>query len=163
MIESNSPSDLHALYQEFNQQFFSGRLPDFRVRVSLAVDGGGVCYPKRRIIFMCPNTNPDETRKILLHEMCHIETLGEENSHGPAFQAQLMDLYYQGEQWAFGEVEAYQKVATWDVLVDVENQMREMAMEGARLHVNAVIRQLLKFNGLPALLNPCDRRRLARA
>ena len=95
MIESNSPSDLHALYQEFNQQFFSGRLPDFRVRVSLAVDGGGVCYPKRRIIFMCPNTNPDETRKILLHEMCHIETLGEENSHGPAFQAQLMDLYYQ--------------------------------------------------------------------
>ena len=88
---------LAQLYREFNEQFWSGRLPQYRVAFhSLPGNLLGECLTDRKLIRIAPSLKgkPDQLRRTLLHEMCHI---GTGTGHGKRFQAALMRLAEQGE------------------------------------------------------------------
>ena len=85
-------------FDDLNFQFFKGRLPRYQVRRTRKPPPGqhGEVRPEGQIIILSEHGSPEERRRILLHEMCHISTLG----HGKRFQAKLRRLAAQGEAWA---------------------------------------------------------------
>lgn len=101
------------IYNELNGRFFSGILPKFKVVYSNNFSDGfdpgqlGECDEKRRLIRISPALReaPGQLRKMLLHEMCHIDGKG----HGKKFQRRLQRLAGQGESWAAPEAASYAK------------------------------------------------------
>ncbi len=92
------------LYHKLNKQFFSNRLPRYRVVLcNLRGSLHGECLPERRLIRIDRSLDSGTMRSTLLHEMCHIGCLG----HRPRFQAKLMRLAKQGEEWAREQAENY--------------------------------------------------------
>ncbi len=116
--------DLQRLYADLNVRFFGGRLPKtYRVVFSRQSGGnGGICLNDRSLIRLRPEllteraamhrTEPPEerVRRVLLHEMCHIGTLG----HAKRWQAKMLRLAEMGEAWAAEEVKEYQKPTDMD-------------------------------------------------
>ncbi len=83
------------LYQKLNKQFFSNRLPRYRVVLcNLRGFQHGECLPDRRPIRIDRSLDSGTMRSTLLHEICNIGPLG----HRPRFQAKLMRLAKQGEE-----------------------------------------------------------------
>ncbi len=112
--------NLAQLYREFNQQFWNGRLPEYRVMFhSLSGNVPGECLTDRRLIRIDPSlkSKPDALRRVFLHEMCHV---GTGTGHGKKFQAALMRLAKQGEDWAKAEAEQVQGRPSWN------DQMRHL-------------------------------------
>ncbi len=97
-------TDLDALFDRLNADLFDGRLPKYRVRRCAPRTGErGFIEEEARTIWIC---TPREVRETLLHEMCHIGTVG----HGRAFRARLRHLARQGERWAQTERAYYLRV-----------------------------------------------------
>jgi len=96
---------LLSIFNVLNATFFRGRLP-YRVIYGRppgdARAASGYCDPGARTIYVNPSPpTPDAVRRILLHEMCHIGSIG----HGKRFQAKLRGLGAMGEAWAVEEAE----------------------------------------------------------
>lgn len=101
---------LQSLYEALNRTFFRGRLPRYRVIYGQPPGDpracSGYCDPEALLIYVEPSPpTPEVLRRILLHEMCHIGSLG----HGKRFQAKLRRLAAMGEEWATEEAEQYAK------------------------------------------------------
>ena len=112
-------SDLDALFDEMNASLFEERLPKYRVRWCAPTNGEhGFIDNEARTIWIC---NPSDLRKTLLHEMCHIGTVG----HGRLFRAKLRRLARRGERWAQAErayylrVQLGVKVENWAALLEI--------------------------------------------
>jgi len=90
-------TDLDVLFDQLNNSLFMGSLPTYRVRRRKPQNGEhGFINDAARIIWIC--SSPD-VRQTLLHEMCHIGTVG----HGRLFRAKLRRLAQRGETWAQAE------------------------------------------------------------
>jgi hypothetical protein len=100
---------LGGLFEQLNQRFFRGRLPRYTVRLSTLGFAGahGRCRPQARTILIARGLPADLARRTLLHEMCHIGSLG----HGRRFQAKLARLAAQGERWAGRERVLYERIS----------------------------------------------------
>jgi predicted SprT family Zn-dependent metalloprotease len=94
-------------YQAINAQYFEGRLPAVKLRWESRLDEVGPLIADGfqmsgvtdgRLILLNPaiQTNPDEVRRILCHEVVHIAVVGEKEPHGPAFQQYLRQLAARG-------------------------------------------------------------------
>ncbi len=107
-----SPASPTKLYNEFNRQFFGGRLPRYRVTVTTSTLSAGMCLSDRRLIQLQRGLDPKTLRRFLLHEMCHIGT----PYHGRRFQEKLLRLAAQGEVWAKEEADKYKyrKAPSWN-------------------------------------------------
>ena len=94
----NGVTRLGPLFDQFNRAFFRGRLPRHTVRwAPLGVAGAhGRLRPRARTILLARGLPPRLVRQTLLHEMCHIGSLG----HGRRFRTKLAHLARMGETWA---------------------------------------------------------------
>jgi hypothetical protein len=121
---------LRRLYAELNRRFFDGHLPTYRVRRAPFADpwmdafrrgsGGrrlrqprrrwadrlGDCDSAAQCIRVSDSLSADEERRVLLHEMCHAATPGDD--HGPRWCQMMRRLAEQGETWAAEEADEYE-------------------------------------------------------
>jgi len=113
---------LAVLYDEFNQTFFRGRLPRYRVRRDRFDDPGqfGLCRQEKQTILIRPGLDGNDLRETLLHEMCHIGSTG----HGKRFQAKLARLESLGEKWAEKQRAGYEEACRSSMTVTANIQVR---------------------------------------
>lgn len=130
---------LGGLFDDLNRRYFGGRLPKYRV-VLAALPGpcDGRCETDRRLIRLARRLAPDERRRLLLHEMCHIGIPG----HGVRWQARMLRLADQGEGWARKEARAYRTSAEtprmlWAAITDA---LHDLAHHRPRLRLAQVRR-----------------------
>src|SRR5262245_16574978 len=104
------------LFDNLNRTYFRGRLPSFTViRAEFSSDGTpgtissvGKCDLRKRSITLVKDLRGPSLRQVLLHEMCHIETLARgAYDHGKSFRSRLRFLLRRGEDWARYEIEYY--------------------------------------------------------
>ena len=87
-----------AQFEEFNTQYFGGKLPHYRIKVQARIPGwgGGIrvgkIYRKQRIIMLVPNQEP-YMKGHLLHEMAHAAT---NKNHGPKWIGEMKRLQAAG-------------------------------------------------------------------
>jgi hypothetical protein len=124
-------TDLDALFDQLNSSLFEGCLPKYRVRRRETQSGEhGFINDETRTIWIC---NPPDVRQTLLHEMCHIGTLG----HGRLFRAKLRRLAQRGEPWAKAERTYYLRaelgmkaggwIALWEFARDFKERLPSTA------------------------------------
>ena len=107
---------LTALFSELNRIFFDDRLPRYRLRwTHFNTNSGtcqyGECFPEKETILIQRGLTGDELRQALLHEMCHIRSIG----HGKRFQAKLAHLASLGEQWAEEQRAGYEEACQFSL------------------------------------------------
>lgn len=139
--------ELSELFDEFNQQFFGGRKPKYRVVFSNARDFGhfqGKCSQKRRLIQLRNGLSGDKLRQTLLHEMCHIGC----THHGKKFQARLQKLAEQGEVWALKEVEMYRDGLSYNQdTAMLRASLDEIAIASPQLTFRSLINHIAQDEG----------------
>ncbi len=140
MRQRQPPFSPTKLFQDLNRQFFRGRLPRYRVVLSDSLlPSHGECLPERRLIRLRRGLDPETTRRILLHEMCHIGSLG----HGRPFQAKLYLLAAQGEEWAKHEAEKYRDAVSWNAhMTNLRGTLDDVAGQSPRPNFPALVRWL---------------------
>ena len=83
---------LRRLFQQFNEQYFGGKLPAYRIRVvghiSLLGESGR-CKRRQRLIEIRRGQPDEKATNILLHEMAHAATSG---SHGMPWKKEMVRL-----------------------------------------------------------------------
>jgi hypothetical protein len=106
------PGSLGRLYDDLNTRFFRARLPRFALRLSRHVtphsvgdDAHGVCDEPHCVIPLARTLSETERRQVLLHEMCHIGTLG----HDLRFRAKFARLATMEESWAKAQRADYEE------------------------------------------------------
>jgi hypothetical protein len=96
------------LYIEYNRRYWSGRLPQYRVRRKRLAGLHGLTDIRRRTIWLDSRLQDGElVRQCLLREMCHVAEGRQKISHGPIFWKELGRLVSYGERWAAEEREQY--------------------------------------------------------
>ncbi len=68
--------DVQKLFLRFNEKYFGGRLPNYRVIQSDLYGSWGICRTKQREIHLSPGLQGSALRIILLHEMAHAASNG---------------------------------------------------------------------------------------
>jgi hypothetical protein len=112
----DSAVSLMRLYENYNRQYFAGRLPPITIRVSEENDSdlqaeyeqaSGMIY-----FYLSDRTADCILRTTLLHEMVHIAV--PEDGHGARFRAELQRLAEAGDEDA--EYEVWRMVGdyAWD-------------------------------------------------
>jgi hypothetical protein len=133
---------LNGLFDQLNVTFFRGRLPEYRVRRKATpahMPGcSGWCDQSRRVIHIFADGPLEETRKVLLHEMCHHGAVG----HGKRFQRKLERLAALGETWAQGERANYAEVVFMSIplTATISYVIRDLATEHPDLDAAAALR-----------------------
>jgi hypothetical protein len=118
-------NELKRMYQEFNAQFWKGRLPDYRVTYYQLPPGTrGQCSSKRRLIRISRTLPSSQLRRVLLHEMCHIGC----PYHGKKFLERLDRLFKMGEKWAEEEIKLYRDSETYNAAVSDMGYNLSLAM-----------------------------------
>lgn len=111
---------LSEMFDDFNLEFFNGRLPTYTVRRAAHLGrlhmADGLCDPIQRQIHVQSGLRPSVERQVLLHEMCHAAIPGHAG-HGAPFREQLRRLARKGELWALEEVKAYSP-GSWLSIID---------------------------------------------
>lgn len=95
---------LRALFQRFNEQFFSGRLPAYTIHVvarMTSIGESGRWNKKRRLIEIQRGLSDDEATSILLHEMAHAATNG---GHGMPWKKEMIRLRETGAPLALPDL-----------------------------------------------------------
>jgi hypothetical protein len=83
---------LRKLFQEFNQRYFGGRLPAYRIRVVDCISwlgAEGQCLKKRKLIQVQRAVPEGRVASLLLHEMAHAATNG---GHGMPWKREMIRL-----------------------------------------------------------------------
>ncbi|MGA3316613.1 MAG: SprT-like domain-containing protein [Candidatus Korobacteraceae bacterium] len=104
---------LRIQFQQFNQQYFGGRLPPYRIRVVKHMTwspGSGHCNKKRRLIEMKAGCSDEETLGTLLHEMAHAAASG--IPHGMPWKKEMIRLREAGAPLA--TLDKFVKLDDWD-------------------------------------------------
>jgi hypothetical protein len=83
-------SRLQLLFDRYNELYWGGRLPRYKVVVSTK-HGTGCCDKKHKEIYFNESaTDETQLKNTLLHEMAHAAAKG--NFHGPIWRAQMKRL-----------------------------------------------------------------------
>jgi hypothetical protein len=131
---------LTALFNELNKKYFKNRLPAYQVVYKSAVRRQGYCDSEHHVIQVLKGMGEECTRRVLLHEMCHIGT----PYHGKGFLAKLNRLAKQGETWAIDEANEYQNGETWNELVsELRDSLDDVAANNASLNFTDLVRSLV--------------------
>lgn len=131
-------ADLNRMFDEFNKEFFGGRLEKFEVVPGEATEftPEGECDHKARVITIY---DPTDIRRNLLHEMCHVESPPQQartwrdqqsRGHDSGWQEAMHRLAEQGEEWAREQAENF---PTWQAMVSM---IHDSLAYMARLMVN---------------------------
>src|SRR5262245_57451661 len=127
------------LFQRFNQQYFNGRLPEYRIILSeLGFGCHGECRKKERELYIDASKHGEELTKVLLHEMAHAAV--PRKGHGKAWLAEMERLANMGAPTR-GDWEAYQDPKQTMTNKDIEAEAFDMGMESpipwakARFHI----------------------------
>jgi SprT-like family len=83
---------LRTLFQQFNQQYFGGKLPAYSIRVvgrMTWLGESGFCNRKRKLIKIASGQSDEVAIGILLHEMAHAATT---DHHGKPWQGEMIRL-----------------------------------------------------------------------
>jgi len=138
-------TQLQQLFDDYNQQFFLGRLPKYRVRFSHSIHSYGECRSQDRVIVLSRRVPQKELRQYLLHEMCHIGC----PDRGKRFQSKLQKLADQGEEWAVEEIRLYREALTWNQeMVNIKQNLEDIALSPSRPTFSQVNKRLAEDLGL---------------
>jgi hypothetical protein len=91
------------LFDTYNQRFFGGRLPPYRIILSDRYSSGmhGICRKKQREILLRTSLPDKELPRVLLHEMAHAAV--PKSGHGKLWLAEMLRLAEMGaptrEDW----------------------------------------------------------------
>src|SRR5215472_1627551 len=88
--------ELRRLFAEFNQRYFGGRLPKYRLRSELymtRLGEVGRCHIRQRLIRINRSLKDDEAISCLLHEMAHAATT---EHHRKPWKAEMIRLRHAG-------------------------------------------------------------------
>jgi len=137
---SRTDDDLNLLFAQFNRELFGGSLPIYFVRFTSEKDAGegldkkdGQTKPSQKLILIREGRRdgPEvELRRVLLHEMVHVDVLSRlgipklRHGHDGAFLAELARLRDRGESWAGEEIERYLPEA-WGDQAELEPRLAE--------------------------------------
>jgi SprT-like family len=91
------------LFDCYNREYFSGRLPAYRIDRSGKYIGGR-CDRGRRLIFLPPESDIDDISELLMHEMCHAASNG---AHGPAWLSEMRRVRALGAPVRAQEISMY--------------------------------------------------------
>ena len=123
-------ANLTTLFEELNRIFFSGRLPPYKVRLtSFDTNTGevqhGECLPEKQTILINSGLSGEDLRMTLLHEMCHIGSIG----HGKKFQSKLRRLALMGEDWAEEQRGDYEMISRSNMTFtqQLKNEVEDLA------------------------------------
>ena len=95
---------LRALFKNFNEQYFGGRLPTYAIHVverMTSIGESGRWNKKRRLIEIQRGLSDDEATSILLHEMAHAATNG---GHDVPWKKEMIRLREAGAPLASAEL-----------------------------------------------------------
>lgn len=149
--KTTSSTQVQALFDALNKQFFRGRLPRYRVKLLDSIPPHGQCVTERRLILLRP-MEPEQLRQLLLHEMCHIGASG----HGPRFQARLQAVADQGEECARRELEAIRASPPWNLeMANLRSKLDEIASLSPRWRFH----QLLQWTAMGLGMSPPEVRK----
>ncbi len=151
---------LNALFDNLNQSRFGGTL--LKARVSWNEPGGWIAASYHHLSALGPSIwisrfltfamTKRRIREILLHEMCHVkaamESNGQEQGHGPLWQAAMMHLYQHGEKWVLNDLG---KARRADAERELEMEMlSQMSQFDPTLPWRKVRHELVRNFGSPA-------------
>ena len=141
-------TQLRKLFQQFNAQYFDGRLPSYSIRV---VDRKGRCngeiYKQRRLIEIQSEMPEDLTISFLVHEMAHAAT---SEHHGMPWKREMIRLRKAGAPLI--EADRRIKLDDWDGVRVSKKQFRpfvEDALFGGapNITLNAAVRGFIHDEG----------------
>jgi hypothetical protein len=138
---------LLVLYATLNRRFFGGWLPVANVGWTPLPDDDDECRwlgwmrqgsSRALYILLDPHEidpgDAEKVRKVLLHEMCHVETVGD--GHGARWRAAMERLRQQGESWIAENVAMAMLIETRRAVCGDEEciQCRVMVAEAERAY-----------------------------
>lgn len=145
MLQRGNMTQLQQFFDDYNQQFFRGRLPKYRVRISHSIHSYGECCSQDHVILLSWRVPKKELRQYLLHEMCHIGCL----DHGKRFKSKLQKLADQGEEWAVEEIRLYREALTWNQeMANVKKRLEKIALNPSRPTFSQVNKHFAENLGL---------------
>ncbi len=145
-------AELQRMFEEFNDRFFSGKLPRFRVVMHKTGVGAlrGNVDPARRTVHLYPMPD-NEVPAYLLHEMCHVAA---GSWRGKLFRREMNRLRRSKEQWvakwAIAELEVYRISPTWNQeMASIRNNLLECAELSRRPSITKLERNFAGDLGMP--------------
>ena len=139
---------LATLYDEFNRTFFHGRLAKYQVKRACfdCPVQHGICLPEKQTILIHSGVIGYDLRETLLHEMCHIGSIG----HGKRFQAKLARLASLGEKWAEKQRASYEEACRFSLTVtaNIRHTLDDLVWQCADIPWIQIRRSLAREVGL---------------
>ena len=135
-----SDPELASEYQAINTRYFDGRLPPVRIRWEARLNDVGPLISDQfrlegltdsHLILLNPTLHGDAPglRRVLCHEMVHVEIWDRHDEHGPLFQASLRRLLDLG---AFDGIVATEEERA-QLLTSMQARARTLDEEGASI------------------------------
>ena len=145
MRQGDNMTQLQQFFDDYNHQFFRGRLPKYRVRFTHSIHSYGECSSQDHVILLSWKIPLEELRQYLLHEMCNIGC----PDHGKRFTSKLQKLADQGEEWAVEEIRLYREGLTWNQeMTNVKQRLEEIALNPSRPTFSQVNKHFAENLGL---------------
>ena len=102
--QGDNEPNLSEMFDRYNRRFFGGKRPQCKIEFAeLSPKVGGECDHEQNVIRLNCSLlweNRFLLRRLLLHEMCHLNTAVELPTHGLGFRRNLSRLVKKGEKWA---------------------------------------------------------------
>lgn len=140
MVNREESRHAQEQFDKFNQTYWGGRLPRYRVIVSTRYGGQGMCLKDARRIWLTPGLN-GSLEKVLLHEMCHAAASG---YHGEKWLAEMLRLAELGAPTR-GDWEMYQDPRTVYVKDEILSQFEQAGQDNPTL-LWSVVRQDIGYS-----------------
>jgi hypothetical protein len=152
---------LRALFTQFNEQYFGGRLPAYAIQVARHITSlgeDGKCNRKRRLIKIRHGLSDEQAISTLLHEMAHAATSGH---HSMPWKKEMIRLRQAGAPLDSGDLNI--DLDDWDGIRVSRTRFRRFVQD---VLINApdithsdVIRHFIHREGgaptITAFLNKC--------
>ena len=145
---------LRALFQQFNAQYFAGKLPSYSIRaVERITDLGedGFCNCRRKLIKILRSLSDEDAISCLLHEMAHAATSG---NHGMPWKREMIRLREAGAPLVSTELNV--ELAVWDGTRVTRAHFRQVVQDALidepNISLSAAIRHFICTEGGPSTI-----------
>ncbi len=143
-MERVSKADLQRWFGQFNQQYFKGRLSNWKLTVGCPPDPdlfdvGGWCYRETKTIYVTEQSLFDEftAKSTLIHEMAHARV---GSFHGKKFMSELTRLRNEGAPVSGIDFAERAPINAAYVRGSIDDALLEgFTLEQAQVHVGAEI------------------------
>ena len=136
-----SGRQLRKLFHEFNERYFEGRLPDYRIRVVPYINRlgkSGHTDQKRKLIRILIGLSDEDAKSTLLHEMAHAAT---NEDHATAWKKEMIRLRKQEAPLVSSE---FQNFSLWSGRSVSQKHFRGGVQDVLGKEPNATLHQAIR-------------------